>query len=77
MYKEVFTMPKNWIDASFDDVSIYHTKDLAIYVNAIDNVPIKTKCLYEVHNININKSKFSLLLKTNEFSELINFVNER
>jgi len=61
-------IPNNWIDASFDGVSVYHAKDLVVYIND-DN--------FEVHNMNITKSKFSLLLNTNDFSEVISFVNRR
>jgi len=61
-------IPNNWIDASFDGVRVYHAKDLVVYIND-DN--------FEVHNMNITKSKFSLLLNTNDFSEVISFVNRR
>ena len=61
-------IPSNWIDASFGDVQVYHTKDLAIYVNANG---------YEVHNMNITKSKFSLLLSADNLDAVINFVEKR
>ena len=61
-------IPNNWIDASFDGVRVYHAKDLAVYINNDD---------FEVHNMNITKSKFSLLLNANDLSEVISFVNRR
>tara|TARA_R100001443_G_scaffold28475_1_gene41653 strand:+ start:691 stop:1053 length:363 start_codon:yes stop_codon:yes gene_type:complete len=60
--------PSNWIDASFGNVQVYHTKDLAIYVNGNG---------YEVHNMNITKSKFSLLLNADNLDAVINFVEKR
>lgn len=66
--EKVKNLPSNWIDASFDGVRVYHAKDLAVYINDDG---------FEVHNMNITKSKFSLLLNTNDFSEVISFVNRR
>jgi hypothetical protein len=61
-------MPKDWVDASFGGVRVYHAKDLAIYINDDD---------FEVHNMNIAKSKFSLLLKSDDWENVISFVERR
>lgn len=66
--EKVKNLPSNWIDASFYGVRVYHAKDLAVYINDDD---------FEVHNMNITKSKFSLLLNANDLSEVISFVNRR
>ena len=61
-------MPKDWVDASFGGVRIYHAKDLAIYV--CDNY-------VEVHDLNIPLSKESFLYKADNWKNVISFVEER
>ena len=66
--KKVKKIPTHWIDASSGGVNLYHVKDLAIYIKY---------GYFEVHNLNITKSKFSLLLKTDNWLDVICFVDER
>jgi hypothetical protein len=61
-------LPNSWIDATCGEMRVYHVKDLAVYVNDND---------FEVHNMNITKSKFSLLLKANDWQEVLGFVERR
>jgi hypothetical protein len=62
MTKEI---PSNWIDVGN---GIYHHDDMAIYSNDKNN---------EVHLLSVTKSKFSLLLSTKDWNEILNFVKER
>ena len=66
--EKVKKLPSNWIDASFGGVRIYHAKDLAIYV--CDNH-------VEVLDLNIPLSKESFLLKSDDWENVISFVEKR
>jgi hypothetical protein len=58
-------IPSNWVDVGN---GIYHYDDMAIYSDDKNN---------EVHLLSITKSKFSLLLSTKDWNEILNFVKQR
>lgn len=58
-------IPNNWIDAGD---GIFHYEDMAIYSNDKVN---------EIHLLNVSKSKFSLLLSTEDWNEVLSFVETR
>ena len=58
-------IPSNWMDVGDD---IYHCDDMAIYSGDKNN---------EVHLLSVTKSKFSLLLSTKDWNEILNFVKQR